>query len=81
MSCAVQTCQAGHGKQLAMDAALAPGVDGVLVVGGDGIVAEVVNGLLLAAADTAAVDVNVYGAQYPRPSVRLGIIAGVVPRL
>lgn len=71
-----QTRYCGHGKSLAEQAAMTQGVDGVVVVGGDGIVSEAVNGLMIAAAKRAEIDVNESNATLPESALRLGVIAG-----
>ena len=63
----LQTTHAGHAKALARDALARGDTDGVVVVGGDGVLLEVVNGLLEAPAK---------GEEVQAATIRLAAIAG-----
>ena len=51
-------------------------VDGVVAVGGDGLVSELAHGLILAAAHSAGVDVNDPTNSFSPTPLRLGVIPG-----
>lgn len=73
----VQTEHQGHGRELVEKHALDRGrLDGVVVVGGDGLVNEVVTGLLLRAAGEVGVDPHDPEASLPPTVLRVGIIPG-----
>lgn len=48
--------------------------DGLVSVGGDGMLAEVFNGLILRAAKDDSIDVDTKDAEFAKPSVRVGFI-------
>ena len=52
------------------------GYDGVVSVGGDGMFAEVFNGVTIRAAREAGLDINDKAAQFVSPAVRVGFIPG-----
>lgn len=58
------------------DEANLEGMDGVVAVGGDGLVNEVVMGLLLVACRRAGVNPHDSEVQLPATHLRLGIIPG-----
>lgn len=58
------------------DEANLEGVDGVVAVGGDGLVSEVVMGLLLVACRRAGINPHDPEMQLPTTHLRLGIIPG-----
>ena len=62
------------------DEANLEGVDGVVAVGGDGLVNEVVMGLLLVACRRAGINPNDPEVQLPVTHLRLGIIPGEAAR-
>ncbi|KAK7082549.1 hypothetical protein SK128_021654, partial [Halocaridina rubra] len=72
----VQTEYRGHGRDLVENGDRVTGVDGVVVVGGDGLVNEVVTGLLLRAAQDAGIDPHQPDVTLPPTQIRIGIIPG-----
>ncbi|KAG0696842.1 Ceramide kinase [Chionoecetes opilio] len=72
----VKTKYRGHGQELVEDEVNLEGVDGVVAVGGDGLVNEVVMGLLLVACRRAGINPHDPEVQMPTTHLRLGIIPG-----
>lgn len=72
----VKTEYRGHGQELVEDEANLEGVDGVVAVGGDGLVNEVVMGLLLVACRRAGINPHDAEMQLPTTHLRMGIIPG-----
>ncbi|KAF2362289.1 Diacylglycerol kinase catalytic domain [Trinorchestia longiramus] len=70
------TTHSGHAEFIAEEAAGTPGVNGVLVVGGDGIVAEAANGLIKYAVKVQGAKLNDRTASLPKTSIKLGVIPG-----
>ena len=52
------------------------GYDGVISVGGDGMFAEVFNGVIIRAARDASLDVDDQATGFVRPGIRVGFIPG-----
>ncbi|KAK3909045.1 Ceramide kinase [Frankliniella fusca] len=52
------------------------GIDGVVCIGGDGTVAEVLNALVLRAAKEKGIDTDDPNVELPQPSVAVGVIPG-----
>ncbi|KAG7173369.1 Ceramide kinase-like, partial [Homarus americanus] len=72
----VQTEYRGHGRQLVEDGVGMEEMDGVVAVGGDGLVNELVMGLLMSAARKAGIDPHDPDIILPTTHLRLGIIPG-----
>ncbi|XP_068224473.1 ceramide kinase [Palaemon carinicauda] len=66
----------GHGRDLVENGNNLAGMDGVVVVGGDGLVNEVVTGLLLRAAHDSEIDPHQPDVSLPQTQIRVGIIPG-----
>lgn len=71
-----QTEYRGHGQEIVENEVNLEGMDGVVAVGGDGLVNEVVMGLLLVACRRAGVNPHEPEVQLPATHLRLGIIPG-----
>jgi len=71
----IVTKHAGHALSLLQTIPL-HGFDGVISVGGDGMFAEVFNGVTIRAAREANLDVNDKTTQFIRPTIRVGFIPG-----
>ena len=52
------------------------GCDGVVSVGGDGMFAEVFNGIIIRAARDAKLDIDKKTTQFVKPDIRVGFIPG-----
>uniref|UniRef100_A0A0P4W402 DAGKc domain-containing protein n=1 Tax=Scylla olivacea TaxID=85551 RepID=A0A0P4W402_SCYOL len=72
----VKTEHRGHAQELMEDEANLEGMDGVVAVGGDGLVNEVVMGLMLVACRRAGINPHDPQVQLPATPLRLGIIPG-----
>jgi len=71
----VVTERAGHAQHMLQTVSLAE-FDGVISVGGDGMFAEVFNGVLQRSAKDFGVDLDDRDATVPRPGIRVGFIPG-----
>ncbi|XP_071528378.1 ceramide kinase [Panulirus ornatus] len=72
----IQTEYQGHGRDLVESSGRLNDVDGVVAVGGDGLVNELVMGLLLLASKKAGLDPHNPEVALPKTHLRLGIIPG-----
>nr|XP_045600791.1 ceramide kinase-like isoform X2 [Procambarus clarkii] len=72
----VQTEYRGHGRELVERNTGLDGLDGVVAVGGDGLVNELVMGLLLVSARKAGLDPHDPEVTLPPTHLKLGIIPG-----
>ncbi|CAL4059508.1 unnamed protein product, partial [Meganyctiphanes norvegica] len=72
----IQTTHRGHGREIVEESSATVGIDGVVVVGGDGLVNEVVTGLLSHASQLAGIDADNPNANLPSTAIRVGIIPG-----
>lgn len=72
----VQTQYRGHGRELVENGTGMDLVDGVVAVGGDGLVNELVMGLLMVSIRRAGVDPHDPQVTLPTTHLRLGIIPG-----
>lgn len=72
----VKTEYRGHGQEIVENEVNLEGMDGVVAVGGDGLVNEVVMGLLVVACRRAGVNPHDPEVQLPATHLRLGIIPG-----
>ncbi|XP_018007878.1 ceramide kinase [Hyalella azteca] len=70
------TTHLGHAESLAEEAANTPDVDGVVVVSGDGVVAEVALGLFKYATHKHGGNLDDMSATVPKSTIRIGFIAG-----
>ena len=71
----VVTDHANHALTLLQTVPL-HGQDGVISVGGDGMFAEVFNGVTIRAARDASLDVDDKATEFVRPGIRVGFIPG-----
>lgn len=72
----IQTTHRGHGREIVEETGVTDGINGVVVVGGDGLVNEVVTGLLCCAAREEGIDPDDPKARLPSTTLRVGIIPG-----
>ncbi|MPC18732.1 Ceramide kinase [Portunus trituberculatus] len=80
MSLCKNTEHRAHAQELVEDEANLEGMDGVVAVGGDGLVNEVVMGLMLVACRREGINPHDPQVQLPNTPLRLGIIPGEAPQ-
>lgn len=73
----MQTEYKGHGTHVVKEAAEngeLKNCDGIVAVGGDGLVSEIVTGLFVVASDSQGLNHNDADVDFPSTQIRLGII-------
>lgn len=72
----LQTTVSEPGEEQGRAAASMPGVDGVVVMGGDGLLSRVVMGIIQHQAKVDGISLIDSKTPFPKPSIRIGIIPG-----